>query len=208
MAEVNQTNAKDTLMGVLGYIDSPFKLLVVLLLALAGFAGYFIYANQAVLIGAYQKHQELKKLDSGRYDDAAKLLFTSMKVDLVSILEVDPILGKRVVARIYTKEGRVKDMDGHKISLFSKNEANNTDVIKLMAGQVPCNAQSRPRSEVSYFYMQKGVNWTCRISAPPDPNEFVGQITVGWAKEPEGGIDKVDTNFLSIASQMIVKGDK
>lgn len=208
MAEVDQTNAKDTLLGVLGYIDSPFKLMVVILLAFMGFAGYFVYSNQALLIGAYQKSQELRKLDSSRYDDAAKLLFTSMKVDLVSILEVDPILGKRVVARIYTKEGRVKDMDGHKISLFSKNEANNADVIKLMAGQVPCSEQTRPRSEVSYFYMQKGVKFTCRISSPPDPNEFVGQITVGWAKEPEGGINNVDINFLTIASQMIVKEDK
>lgn len=205
MAEVDQGNAKDTLLGVLSYIDSPFKFMVVVILAVLAFTGYFIYSNQAILLGAYQKQQELQKLDPSRYDDAAKLLFTSMKVDLVSILEVDPILGKRKVARIYTKEGRVKDLDGHTIALFSKNEANNSDVIKLMAGQIPCSEQNRPRSEVSYFYMQKGVRYTCRISSPPDPNEFVGQITVGWAKEPEGGIANVDTNFLTIASQMIVK---
>ena len=208
MAEVDQGNAKDTLLGVLGYIDSPFKFMVVIVLAVLAFTGYFVYANQTLLIGAYQKSQELQKLDSSRYDDAAKLLFTSMKVDLVSILEVDPILGTRKVARIYTKEGRVKDMDGSTVPLFSKNEANNKDVIALMAGQVPCSEQVRPRSEVSYFYMQKGVRWTCRISSPPDPNEFVGQITVGWAKEPEGGIANVDTNFLNIASQMIIKKDK
>jgi hypothetical protein len=37
MAEVEQGNAKETLLGVLNYIDSPFKLGVVVLLMFLGF---------------------------------------------------------------------------------------------------------------------------------------------------------------------------
>lgn len=205
MAEIDQGNAKATLMEVLGYIDSPFKLGVVVLLAVMAFTGYFIYSNQALLIGAYQKSKELPQMNSSRYDDAAKLLFTTLKVDLVAILEVDPILGKRKLVRVYTKEGRVKDIDGTENRLFSKNSSNNNDVIRLMAGETPCNEYKTPQSEIGYFYKTKGINWTCRTSVPPDPNEFIGQITIGWANEPEGGIDKVNVHYLNIAADMLVK---
>jgi hypothetical protein len=40
---------------------------------------------------------------------------------------------------------------------------------------------------------------------PPDPNEFIGQITVGWKEHPPPGIDKVDTHYLTIASEMLIK---
>jgi len=205
MAELDQGNAKDTLLGILGYIDSPFKLGVVVLLAVLGFSGFFIYNNQALLIGAYEKQRSLPAMDSGKYDDAAKLLFTTLKVDLVAILEVDPILGKRVVSRIYTKEGRVKDIDGLTNQLFNKNGANNNDVIRLMAGEIPCTEYATPRSQIGYFYKTKGINWTCRISVPPEPNEFIGQITVGWKEQPPSGIDKVETHYLTIASEMLIK---
>jgi hypothetical protein len=205
MAEIEQSNAKDTLLGVLSYIDSPFKLGVVVLLAVLAFTGYFVYANQALLIGAYQKSQELPRMDSSKYDDAAKLLFTTLKVDLVAILEVDPILGKRSVARVYTKEGRVKEIDGLTNALFNKNGNNNSDVIRLMAGEIPCSEYATPRSQIGYFYKTKGINWTCRVSVPPDPNEFIGQITVGWKEQPPGGIDKVETHYLNIASDMLIK---
>jgi hypothetical protein len=55
MAEVEQGNAKDTLLGVLNYIDSPFKLGVVVLLFVLAFSGYFVYSNQAFLLAAYDK---------------------------------------------------------------------------------------------------------------------------------------------------------
>jgi hypothetical protein len=34
------------------------------------------------------------------------------------------------------------------------------------------------------WYLEKGMRYGCRISVPPDPSKFVGQITVGWEKQP------------------------
>jgi hypothetical protein len=41
----------------------------------------------------------------------------------------------------------------------------------------------------------------CRVSVPPNPNEFIGQISVGWESKPE----KYLGNFLVIAADMLVK---
>ena len=204
MAELDQGNAKDTLMGVLAYIDSPFKLTVVILLALLGFSGYFLYNNQALLIGAYERSQAMPKMDHTRFDDAARLLTKATGADLVAILEVDPILGKRRVVRIYNKDGsREKELDGLQIALFSKSAKNNADVIQLMAGEVPCSSYDYPQSELGFFYVGKlGPNaYMCRISVPPDPNEFIGQISVGWKTQPE----KDPINYMAIAAEMVTQ---
>ncbi len=179
-------DAKDTLMGVLTYINSPFKLLVVILLGVLGFLGYFVYSNQGLLINVYLKNQALPKLDEDRFDLAASMLFRETKAEIVSIFAVDPILNKRVLARAYAKDGgRQRLLEGANVGLFSSNHDNNSDVIRLMAGEIPCGAYLRPQSEAGLWYIHQGVRFTCRVSVPPDINSFIGQVTVGWVTEPD-----------------------
>ena len=183
---MNEDKAKDTLMGVLSYINSPFKLFVVVLLGILGFIGYFVYTHQGIMVGAYMKSRELPKLDAERFDVAAAMLFRETKAETVAIFAVDPILNKRVLVRAYAKDGgRQKLLEGTNVGLFSGNQANNADVVKLMAGEVPCGVYLRPQSEAGLWYIHQGVRYTCRVSVPPDISQFIGQITVGWAGEPD-----------------------
>lgn len=179
-------DARDTIMGVLTYIDSPFKLLVVLLLGVLCYLGYFVYAHQGLLINVYLKNQALPKLDEDRFDIAASMLFRETKAEVVSIFAVDPILNKRVLVRAYAKDGgRQKLLEGTNVGLFSNNQSNNADVVRLMAGEIPCGQYLRPQSEAGLWYIHQGVRYTCRVSVPPDINQFIGQVTVGWAAEPD-----------------------
>lgn len=183
---MNEDKAKDTLMGVLSYINSPFKLFVVVLLGILCFIGYFVYTHQGVMVGAYLKSREMPKLDESRFDIAASMLFRETKAETVSIFAVDPILNRRVLVRAYAKDGgRQKLLEGTNVGLFSGNQANNADVVKLMAGEVPCGQYLRPQSEAGLWYIHQGVRYTCRVSVPPDISQFIGQITVGWAGEPD-----------------------
>ena len=173
-------------MRVLTYIDNPFKLFVVLLLAVLGYVGYFIYAHQGLLINVYMKSQALPKLDEDRFDIAAAMLFRETKAEIVSIFAVDPILNRRVLVRAYAKDGgRQKLLEGANVGLFSNNQDNNADVVRLMAGEIPCGAYLRPQSEAGLWYIHQGVRFTCRVSVPPDINQFIGQVTVGWLAEPD-----------------------
>jgi hypothetical protein len=185
MAELEQGNAKETLLGVLTYIDSPFKLGVVVLLAFLSFAGYFVYQNQAVMIGAYIKNKERPTMNSDRFDAASRLIIKSTGAEVVVIFNVDTILGKRVVERVYLADGsRYKEFDGYDIGLFNKNTGNNNDIIRLMANEIPCGEYPKAQSEIGLWYKSIGINYTCRISVPPDQNQFIGQITVGWKDKP------------------------
>ena len=198
--------AKEGVMSVLTYIDSPFKLLVVVLLGMLGSIGYFAYQNQGLFLSVYLKSQELPKLNDTQFDDAAQLIFRQTGAEIVTIFSVNPMLNRRILLRAYQKDGsREKRLEGLDVGLFTTNQANNNDVVKLMSSEVPCGDYTRPQSEAGLWYIQQGVAYTCRVSVPPDIHQFIGQITAGWKEKPDV---HSATDILTIAANKLIKDRK
>jgi hypothetical protein len=194
-------NADDTLSKVLAYVDSPFKLFAIILMAIFAFSGYIIYDHRELIVGTYKESQKLPSIDENRVEDVAVHLFKTTDAVLVTVFKVNPLLGTRIQYRAYTKTGRDRTNDGLNVGLFTSNQKNNEDVISLMAGNIPCSEYKTAQSEIGLWYIEKGMRYGCRISVPPDPSKFVGQITVGWDKQPE---DLEQTKaMLFIAAKMI-----
>ena len=191
----------DVLSKVLSYVDSPFKLFALILMAVFAFAGYFVWQNQSFLFEAYKENKKLPMIAEDRVEDAAAHLFKTTNATIVAVFKVNPMFGTRVLHRAYTKEGRDKANDGLDVGLFTQNANNNSDVVKLMAGEIPCGEYRAAQSEMGLWYIAKGVSYTCRISVPPDPSRFVGQITVGWDNEPAD--IQVARTMMEIASTML-----
>ena len=196
-------NANSTLDKVLGYVDSPFKLFAILLMAVVAFAGYFLWQNQTFMMDAYKESKKLPEINTSRADEASAMLFKKTGATVVAIFRVNPLFGSRVLYKAYTKDGRDKSIEDIDVGLFSQNAANNADVIKLMTNEIPCSEYRYAQSEVGLWYIEKGVGYTCRISVPPDNHRFVGQITVGWAQQPEN-LEQIKF-MLEIASAMLTK---
>ena len=169
---------------VLAYVSSPFRLFALVLMAVLAFAGYFVYSNQDLLIGAYKESKKIPSIAEDRVEDAAAHLFKQSGALVVAVFKVNSMFGTRVLYRAYGKNGRDKTNDGLDVGLFTQNAANNADVVKLMASEIPCGEYKSAQSEMGLWYIARGVAYTCRISVPPEPGRFVGQITVGWATEP------------------------
>jgi hypothetical protein len=192
---------KDYLDKILTYVDSPFKLVALVIMAVLAFMGFLIYKNLDLIVGTYKEQQRLPTLAENRLDDAVTHLFKNTQAEVVAIFKVDPILGSRVMYRAYTREGRDKTKEGIDVGLFTANAANNRDVVALMAGEVPCVEYLAAQSEVGLWYIEKGMRYGCRISVPPEPGKFIGQITVGW-KEAPGDIERMKS-MLAIAASML-----
>jgi hypothetical protein len=192
---------KDYLDKILTYVDSPFKLMALVIMAVLAFMGFLIYKNLDLIVGTYKEQQRLPTLAENRLDDAVTHLFKNTQAEVVAIFKVDPILGSRVLYRAYTREGRDKTKEGIDVGLFTANAANNRDVVALMAGEVPCVEYLSAQSEVGLWYIEKGMRYGCRISVPPEPGKFIGQITVGW-KETPGDIERMKS-MLAIAASML-----
>ena len=192
---------KDYLDKILTYVDSPFKLMALVIMAVLAFMGFLIYKNLDLIVGTYKEQQRLPTLAENRLDDAVTHLFKNTQAEVVAIFKVDPILGSRVLYRAYTREGRDKTKEGIDVGLFTANAANNRDVVALMAGEVPCVEYLAAQSEVGLWYIEKGMRYGCRISVPPEPGKFIGQITVGWNETP-GDIER-RKSMLAIAASML-----
>jgi hypothetical protein len=186
---------------VLAFVTSPFRLFALVLMAVLTFAGYFVYTNQDLLIGAYKESKKIPTIAEDRVEDAAAHLFKQSGALVVAVFKVNSMFGTRVLYRAYGKNGRDKTNDGLDVGLFTQNAANNADVVKLMASEIPCGEYKSAQSEMGLWYIAKGVAYTCRISVPPEPGRFVGQITVGWAAEPED-MDSARA-MLQIAATML-----
>ena len=191
---------------VLAYVSSPFRLFAMVLMAVLTFSGYFVYQNQELLIGAYKESKKIPTIAEDRVEDAAAHLFKQSGALVVAVFKVNSMFGTRVLYRAYGKNGRDKTNDGLDVGLFTQNAANNADVVKLMANEIPCSEYKSAQSEMGLWYIAKGVAYTCRISGPPEPGRFVGQITVGWATQPE---DMDSTRaMLQIAATMLSRSKK
>lgn len=198
-----QDKALGVLDRVLAYVDSPFKLFALVLMAVLTFSGYFIYEHKEILVGAYKESKRIPDVNEDRAEDAATMLFRQTGAQFVAVFKVNQMFGTRVLYRAYTKEGREKSMEGIDVGLFSQNAANNADLIKLMENEVPCSEYKEPQSEIGLWYVAQGVTFTCRTSVPPDSFKFYGQITVGWKDRPEN-IEQTKT-LLGIAASMLTK---
>ena len=193
----------DVLSKVLSYVDSPFKLFALILMAVFAFAGYFVWQNQSFLFDAYKENKKLPTIAEERAEDVAAHLFKNTDATVIAIFKVNPLFGTRVLFRAYTREGRDKTHDGLDVGLFTQSSANNRDVIALMANEIPCSEYSVAQSEIGLWYIEKGVTFGCRVSVPPEQGRFVGQITVGWDKEPKD-LNKA-ISMLQIASNILSK---
>ena len=191
----------DVLSKVLSYVDSPFKLFALILMAVFAFAGYFVWQNQSFLFEAYKENKKLPTIAEDRAEDVAAHLFKNTDATIVTIFKVNPLFGTRVLFRAYTRDGRDKTHEGLDVGLFTQSSANNRDVVALMANEMPCSEYAFAQSEIGLWYIEKGVTFGCRVSVPPEQGRFVGQITVGWSKEPDD-LNKAK-GMLQIASTML-----
>ena len=74
MAE--KLNANDTLSKVLAYVDSPFKLFAMIMMAVLAFGGWMLYDNKELIVGTYKEHQKLPDIVEDRVEDAVAHLFS------------------------------------------------------------------------------------------------------------------------------------
>ena len=140
---------------VLAYVDSPFKLFSLLLMAVVAFVGYFLWQNQEFMRDAYKESKKLPEINASRSDEASAMLFKQTSATVVAIFKVNPLFNSRVVYKAYTKDGRDKSIDDIDVGLFTHSTPNNNDVVKLMTNQIPCGEYRYAQSEVGLWYIEK-----------------------------------------------------
>ena len=88
---MSEEKPSDILSKVLSYVDSPFKLFALILMAVFAFAGYFVWQNQELLMGAYKESKRMPSIVDDRVEDAAAHLFKTTNATIVAVFKVNPM---------------------------------------------------------------------------------------------------------------------
>ena len=192
------TDTLGKIIGLIEWVDNPFKLFTVILLSFLAFAGYFAWDSRTVILNAItnSSHQsELKEVKV--LEQAAQKLQKDLEAETVLVHKIALVVNSRTTLLAYGPRGRDTLLDGHVSTVFGKDAARNTSVVAMMNGEVHCDKLA-VSGKTSEWEQKQGVNFICRGSIPPEMGAFEGYVSVGFAKEPQDlGAVKTRINLAS-----------
>lgn len=199
--EVKKDDTLSKIIGLIQWVDNPFKLFTVILLAFLAFAGYFAWDSRVVILNAItnSSHKsELKEIKVLEY--VAQRLQKDLEAETVLVHKVALVVNSRTTLLAYGNKGRDITLDGYISTLFGKDPARNAAVIAMLNGEVYCDKLTAS-GKTSEWEDKQGVRFICRGSVPPEMGSFEGYISVGFAKEPPD-LGSVKTRINLAATEM------
>ena len=180
------TDAIGRVTDLIKWVDSPFKLLTVILLSFLAFAGYFAWDSRQVILQAIQNQDHMPQLvKQDDLIDPAKSLMKDVDGLVVLIHKANLTTNSRTTVLALNADGsREKKIEGTGTSLFNASADRNAAMVAMLNNEVLCE-EFNPSSKVGEWGVKQGVKFMCRGSIPPDPGKFAGYLAIGFKEKPE-----------------------
>lgn len=174
----------DKALDLVKWIDSPFKLFSVILLAVLSLVGYLVYSHQDKLVTSLTSRETMPELlMDERLSSMSRDLLRDLRAETVIIHQVDLAKNARITRIAQSADGRFSPLEGKKGAFFSGNPARNRAAVAMLNGEVLCEG-FQPSSDAGDWIVSRGVVFACRGSIPPEAGTMVGYISVGFKQEP------------------------
>jgi len=198
-----ETNYIDKAIDLIKWVDTPFKLLeVVILFTLFGLS-YFAWDSRQVILNTITSHDKLPQLKEREIMvPIAEAMQKDLESTTVVVHKVNLVTNSRTTMFALNEKGIDRSLDGLVSSLFGGDPSRNNAVIQMLAGEVACNTLI-VSGRSSEWESKQGATFICRGSIPPPVGEFAGYIAVGFKKEPQD-LTAVKTR-INLASTELAK---
>jgi hypothetical protein len=172
--------------GLIEWVDNPFKLFTVILLSFLAFAGYFAWDSRQVILQAITTQDKMPQLAKQEALLApARSLMKDVDGLVVLIHKANLATNSRTTVLALNADGvREKTMEGTVTSLFNASSDRNSAMVAMLNGEILCE-EFNPSSKVGEWGVKQGVRFMCRGSIPPDMGKFAGYIAIGFKDKPE-----------------------
>jgi hypothetical protein len=196
------TDAIGRVTDLIKWVDSPFKLLTVILLSFLAFAGYFAWDSRQVILQAIQNQDHMPQLVKQEdLVDPAKSLMKDVDGLVVLVHKSNLTTNSRTTMLALNADGsREKKIEGTVTSLFNASADRNAAMVAMLNNEVLCE-EFNPSSKVGEWGVKQGVKFMCRGSIPPDPGKFAGYLAIGFKEKPED-ISALKTRINLAATDM------
>jgi len=174
------------IIGLIEWVDNPFKLFTVILLGFLVFAGYFAWDSRQVILQAITSQDKMPQLAKQENLLApARSLMKDVDGLVVLIHKANLATNSRTTVLALNADGsREKSMEGTVTSLFNASADRNAAMVAMLNNEVLCE-EFNPSSKVGEWGVKQGVKFMCRGSIPPDMGKFAGYIAIGFKEKPE-----------------------
>jgi hypothetical protein len=174
------------IIGLIEWVDNPFKLFTVILLAFLAFAGYFAWDSRQVLLHAITTQDKMPQL--AKQENLlvpARSLLKDVDGTVLLIHKANLATNSRTTVLALNADGsREKSMEGTVTSLFNASADRNGAMVAMLNGEVLCE-EFNPSSKVGEWGVKQGVKFMCRGSIPPDLGKFAGYVAIGFKEKQE-----------------------
>jgi hypothetical protein len=191
----------DKAIDLIKWVDTPFKLFEVILLASVFFFGYFAWDSRTVILNAITQSSKVTNLkEVNHLVPVAGSLQKDLEATTVIVHKATLNVNTRKTMLAFGPKGRDNSLDGLNSSLFSKDQSRNAAIIGMLNGEVVCDKIS-VLDKSSEWESKQGVTFICRGGIPPEIGDFDGYVAVGWRKEPSD-IAVIKTRINLASSEM------
>jgi len=176
----NNSSLVDKGIDLIKWVDSPFKLLEVIILATLAFGGYFAWDSRQVILQAITSHDNNPQLKA--QDELLPIVQSLMKdvgAVVVVVNKANLVINSRTTVLAVSNTGREKELEGTVTSLFNASPERNRAMVAMLNGEVLCE-KFDPSSKIGEWGVKQGVEYMCRGSIPPDIGQFAGYVSVGF----------------------------
>ena len=174
------------IIGLIEWVDNPFKLFTVILLSFLAFAGYFAWDSRQVILHAITTQDKMPQLAKQESLIApARSLLKDLDGIVLLIHKANLSTNSRTTVLALNADGsREKAIEGSITSLFNASADRNSAMVAMLNGEVLCE-EFNPSSKVGEWGVKQGVKFMCRGSIPPDMGKFAGYVAIGFKAKPE-----------------------
>jgi len=175
----------DRAIDIIKWVDSPFKLFVVVLLGILGLSGWIVYQNQDKLVTRFvmSEHMPILVTDE-RIVGLSTNLMRDLRAEAVLVHEINLSSNARITRVALSHEGRHAPLEGKKGAFFSGSPARNHAAVSMLNGEVLCET-FEASSEAGEWFVSKGIIFACRGSIPPEQGSMVGYLSIGFKSVPK-----------------------
>ena len=191
----------DKAIDLIKWVDTPFKLFEVILLASVFFFGYFAWDSRTVILDAITQSSKVTNLkEVNHLVPVVDSLQKDLEATTVIVHKASLNVNTRKTMLAFGPKGRDNSLDGLNSSLFSKDQSRNAGIIGMLNGEIVCDKISVLDKSAEWEFKQ-GVTFVCRGGIPPEIGDFDGYVAVGWRKEPSD-IAVIKTRINLASSEM------
>jgi len=174
----------DKAIDLIKWVDSPFKLFEVILLASVFFFGYFAWDSRTVILDAITQSSKVTNLkEVNHLIPVAASLQKDLEAVTVVVHKAALVVNTRTTMLSFGPKGRDNTLDGLVTSLFNKDPGRNAAIIGMLNGEVTCD-KLEGTSKSSEWEAKQGATFICRGGIPPEVGDFDGYVAVGFKTEP------------------------